>query len=109
MSRSAPVAMAASTRIADISRRTRSLSRLAPGRNMRALLVRPAPLHARHQQIAVHARDKLHADLLRADRRALADIRTAAEALLVHHLDHAHHPRIPLRLALRQHAQVRDL
>src|SRR5690349_5568003 len=58
------------------------------------------------QQFAIHLRDDVHADLLRADGRALADVGAAAEPLGVHPLDHADHARVALGLALRQQPQV---
>src|SRR5262245_46616442 len=59
--------------------------------------------------VTVHAGDELQADLLRADRLALAVVRAGPEAGLVHRGHHAQHALVALRLALREQAQVRDL
>src|SRR5829696_7625249 len=60
-------------------------------------------------QVAVEPRNGLEWYALRADRSALADIGTAAEALGIVLGDHAEHPGVSLRLALRQQAEVSHL
>src|SRR5258708_7906424 len=58
------------------------------------------------EALAVHRRDVMHADLLRARCLALAVQRAAAEALLVVLRDHPPRPTRALRLALREQRQV---
>src|SRR5262245_5094686 len=50
--------------------------------------------------VAVHARDEVEADLLRAHRLALAVAGAGAEAFLVHLRDHVAHAAEALRLSL---------
>lgn len=52
--------------------------------------------------VAVHAGDEVEADLLRADRRALADHSAASKIKVVHRLNHPKNAAIFLGLALRQ-------
>src|SRR5690242_16483939 len=66
-----------------------------------------AALEASGDVIAVHPRDEVDGDLLRADRFAFAIHRAASEVLL-HHFDHPHHAIVALGLSLRQESEVRD-
>ena len=59
--------------------------------------------------VAVHGRNDLKLNLLRTRTRALANVGAAAKALRVHLCHHAQRAMIPLRFALRQYAEVRNL
>ena len=64
---------------------------------------------ARAEVVAIHAGDRVDADLLRARLLALAVQRAAAEMLEVHLLHHRERASVALRLALRQDAEVGHL
>ena len=70
---------------------------------------RRASVTVARSEVAVHPRDDVDADLLRARRLALAEVRAVAEALGVHLRDHRERTAVALGLALRQEAEVRDL
>ena len=61
------------------------------------------------QEISVHARDRVDADFLRACLLTFAVKRAGPEILQIHLLHHSKSPAIPLRLTLRQEAEVRNL
>src|SRR5690242_637624 len=67
-----------------------------------------AVLELRLDVVAVQEGDEIDADLLGARRFALAVVGAAAEQLL-HRVDHGGDALVPLRLPLREHAEVRCL
>src|SRR3954447_18832729 len=56
--------------------------------------------------VSVHPGDELHADLLGADRLALAVVRAAPEALRIHLIDHRSDAAVLLGLALGEGVEV---
>ena len=60
-------------------------------------------------EIAVHSRNRVHADLLRAGFLTFAEKRAAAETLEVHLGYHRESPPIALGLTLRQVPKMTDL
>src|SRR5512138_3617917 len=65
-----------------------------------------AMLDRRSQIVAIHPRDGIDADLLRARFLALTVQRAVPKALHIHLRDHAQRTAEPLRLTLRQKAEV---
>ena len=68
----------------------------------------PCAQRPRPNEIPIHSRDGVHADLFRAGFLTLSMQRAAAEVLEIHLLDHAQRASIALGLALRQQAQMGD-
>src|SRR5258705_9792663 len=75
----------------------------------------PAParlLHLGHrgdEEITIHPRDEVDADLLGARLLALAEQRAPPEALEIHLRHHLERPAVALGLSLRQQPEMRDL
>src|SRR5690348_17056871 len=67
------------------------------------------PRPRRPQEVGVEPADRGERDTLRAHRRALPGVRTAAEAGLVLRGQHGEHPPCPLGLALREPPEMGDL